>query len=145
MYLSLVHIFISFTGWTFTKFIQRVPYISIVHPDCTSALNRMGIRSQDEQDWSDLPLLYPCFLSVTPLQKNIAIFKFEEEKKWCKIKIKCQSQQRITYLVSFCITVDWQPGALVAYKGKKSGIHFKLKCLTDVTVFCNETDEISNS
>lgn len=48
-------------------------------------------------------------------------------------------------LVSFCISPDWQAGALVAYKGKKkSGIHFKLKCLTDVTAVWNKTDEISS-
>lgn len=29
-------------------------------------------------------------------------------------------------------------------KVKKSGVHFKLKCLTDVAAFSNETDEISN-
>lgn len=98
-YFHLIH-----TGLTFTKFIQMVTHNSTVHLDCTSALNRMDIRSQDKQDWGGLPGLYPCYPSVTPLQKNIAIS--EEEKRCCKIKIKCQSQQRITYLVSFCTSVD---------------------------------------
>lgn len=75
-YFHLIH-----TGLTFTKFIQMVTHSSIVHLDCTSALNRMDIRSQEKQDWGGLLALYPCFSSVTPLQKNIAIFKFEEEKK----------------------------------------------------------------
>lgn len=61
-YFHLIH-----TGLTFTKFIQMVTHNSTVNLDCTSALNRVDIRSQDKQDWGGLPGLYPCYPSVTPL------------------------------------------------------------------------------
>lgn len=146
MYLSLIHIFISFTqDWHSQNSFRWSPtapsstwIVQVLSTEWTSEAkrNKIGVAS-----WHYIHVshLLPHYRKILPF------LSLRKKKRCCKIKIKCQSQQQITYLVPFCTSVDWQPGALVAYKGKKSGVHFKLKCLTDVTAFCNKTDEISNS